>query len=116
MDPLLAQAAVVWVPSLADSGFGVALQAMAAGRPVVASRWPALAELVVDGETGYLVQPGSKIELAQKTRRLLGDAGLRAAWELPAAAGLKRFFRQADLPQVGSALQRGCGLTYSRTE
>ncbi len=105
MDPLLAQAAVVWVPSLADSGFGVALQAMAAGRPVVASRWPALAELVVDGETGYLVQPGSKIELAQKTRRLLGDAGLRRRL---GAAGRRRAEEIFSPGGFTASWQRAC--------
>ena len=77
MGAILAAASLVWVPSLADSGAGIALEAMAAGRPVIASRWPALAEVVVNDETGYLVEPGSKIDLAQKTRQLLGDAGLR---------------------------------------
>jgi glycosyltransferase involved in cell wall biosynthesis len=74
---LLAGAAVVWVPSLTDSGAGLALEAMAAGRAVVASRWPGLAQVVVDGETGFLVEPGSKVELARQTRGLLDNAGLR---------------------------------------
>jgi glycosyltransferase involved in cell wall biosynthesis len=72
---LLASAAVVWVPSLADTGTGVALEAMAAGRPVVASRW--LAEWVADGETGFVVDPGDKVGLARQTRVLLEDAALR---------------------------------------
>jgi len=74
---LLAQAVVVWVPSLVDTGAGVALDAMAAGLPVVASRWPALAELVIDGQTGFLVEPGNKMDLARQTRRLLDDPALR---------------------------------------
>jgi glycosyltransferase involved in cell wall biosynthesis len=73
---LLRTAAVVWVPSRVDSGARVALEAMAAGRPVIASRWPALAEAVVDGETGWLIEPGDKMALAQKTRRLLDDPQL----------------------------------------
>jgi glycosyltransferase involved in cell wall biosynthesis len=75
--PRLAQASVVWVPSLTDSGARAVLEAMAAGLPVVASRWPGLAELVVDGETGFLVEPGNKMDLARQTRRLLEDADLR---------------------------------------
>ncbi|MCI0455573.1 MAG: glycosyltransferase [Gemmataceae bacterium] len=73
---LMASAEMVWVPSLADGGVGSALEAMAAGRPVVASRLPALAEVVLDGETGLLVPPGDKIELARQTRRLLNDPAL----------------------------------------
>jgi glycosyltransferase involved in cell wall biosynthesis len=76
---LLKSAAMVWIPSRADTGASVALEAMAAGRPVIASRWPALAEVVVDGETGWLIEPGNKMELAQKSRRLLDDPCLRRA-------------------------------------
>jgi glycosyltransferase involved in cell wall biosynthesis len=76
---LLRSAAMVWIPSRADTGASVALEAMAAGRPVIASRWPALAEVVVDGETGWLIEPGNKMELAQKSRRLLDDPCLRRA-------------------------------------
>jgi glycosyltransferase involved in cell wall biosynthesis len=97
LGPLLERADVVWVPSLADRGHGAALEAMSAGRPVVASRWPGLAEVVADGETGYLVEPGSKAALARATyslfrdaeaRRRLGEAGRRRAAEHFGSAGL----------------------------
>ncbi len=75
--PLLQRAEVVWVPSLTGGGGGAALEAMAAGRPVVASRCPDLAEVVADGETGFLVAPDDKAALARQTRSLLDDADLR---------------------------------------
>ncbi len=74
---LLAQAEVVWVPSRAVGGIQVALEAMAVGRPVIASRLPGLAEVVADGETGVLVPPGDKVALARQTRLLLGEDQLR---------------------------------------
>jgi len=41
-----------------SEGFGqVVIEAMAAGKPVVASRIPPLTEIVVDGETGLLAEP-----------------------------------------------------------
>jgi glycosyltransferase involved in cell wall biosynthesis len=64
---------VVWIPSLRRGGVNVALEAMAAGRPIVASRLPALAEIVKDGVTGLLVAPGDKVALARTTRLLLDD-------------------------------------------
>jgi glycosyltransferase involved in cell wall biosynthesis len=70
---LLGHAEVVWVPSRKHGGVNVALEAMAAGRPVVASRLPALAEVLSDGKTGFLIDPGDKMALARKTRWLLHD-------------------------------------------
>jgi L-malate glycosyltransferase len=56
---------VVAVPSIFE-GFGlVAAEAMAAGKPVVASNVDGLAELVEDGETGLLVPPGDSAMLAK---------------------------------------------------
>jgi glycosyltransferase involved in cell wall biosynthesis len=74
---ILSQAQVVWVPSVARGGSNVALEAMAAGRPVVAGRVPELAEIVVDGETGFVVSSGDKVALARRTRMLLADSDLR---------------------------------------
>jgi glycosyltransferase involved in cell wall biosynthesis len=97
LGPLLGRADVVWVPSLADRGHGAALEAMSAGRPVVASRWPGLAEVVAEGETGHLVEPDNKAALARAThpllenlesRRRLGEAGRRRATEHFPPAGL----------------------------
>ena len=50
---------------------------MEAGRPVVASRIGGLADLVVDGETGFLVPPGDSEKLGQAIARLLAEPDLR---------------------------------------
>jgi glycosyltransferase involved in cell wall biosynthesis len=70
---LLGLGEVVWVPSRRFGGVNVALEAMSSGRPVVATRLPALAEIVTDGEAGFLIDPGDKVALARKTRSLLED-------------------------------------------
>ena len=70
---LMAHADAVWIPSRRCSGINVALEAMAAGRPVVASRLPALADIVRDGETGFLIDPGDQPALARQTRKLFDD-------------------------------------------
>jgi glycosyltransferase involved in cell wall biosynthesis len=74
--PLLSRAEVVWAPGRMEVGTDVVLEAMAAGRPVIASHWPRLAELVQDGQTGFLIPPGDKTTLAQKTHALLTDQAL----------------------------------------
>jgi D-inositol-3-phosphate glycosyltransferase len=70
---LLAHADVVWVPSRSECGRQVLLEAMGAGRPVVASALPGLAALVSDGVTGLLTPPGDPPTLARQTRRLFDD-------------------------------------------
>jgi glycosyltransferase involved in cell wall biosynthesis len=69
---LLRHAAAVWVTSDAD-GLNLALQTMAAGRPVVAWNSPDMAEIIKDGATGLLVSPGDRVQLAARTHAILRD-------------------------------------------
>lgn len=55
------------------------MEAMAAGKPVVATRLGGLPELVADGVNGFLVDPGNDAALANAMRRLAGDPALRDA-------------------------------------
>jgi glycosyltransferase involved in cell wall biosynthesis len=74
---LYERAAVVVCPSRRE-GFGVVCaEAMAHGRPVVATAVGGLRDLVVDGETGLLVPPGDVPALRAALERLLGDGELR---------------------------------------
>jgi starch synthase len=52
------------------------LEAMASGTPVVASRVGGLAEVVQDGETGFLVPSGDVGALRERLEQVLGDPGL----------------------------------------
>ena len=72
------RAAVVCVSSRRE-GYGmVAREAMAYGRPVVATAVGGLVDAVADGETGLLVPPGDVDALRSAVVRLLEDPGLRA--------------------------------------
>lgn len=67
------------LPSLWE-GFGlVLLEAMAAGKPVVASRVSAIPEIVADGVTGLLVPPMDSVALAEALTQLLQDERLRSS-------------------------------------
>jgi glycosyltransferase involved in cell wall biosynthesis len=70
----------------------VAIEAMASGTPVVASRVGGLAEVVEDGVTGFLVPPGDVPSLNDRLALLLGDsARARRMGEAARARMLERF-------------------------
>lgn len=74
---LLAACDVFVLPSRRE-GLGVAaLEAMAVGRPVVASNVGGLGEAVVDERTGLLVPPDDAQALAQAVRRVTSESALR---------------------------------------
>ena len=102
--PWLHAAELAWVPSRAGGGVNAALEAMAAGKPVIATRLPALAEIVIDGEVGCLVPPGDKTELARQTRfpaqRRRPPPGLRRG--RPAAHGGAFLRRTANTAVCGA--------------
>ena len=75
--PFLRSADVVAIPSRQEGQGIVALEAMAARKPVVASRVGGLAETLVENETGLLVPPANPAELALALVSLLKDSGRR---------------------------------------
>jgi len=79
IEPLLPGVAVSVAPSLVREGFGmVVIEAMAAGKPVIASRIGGMAELLEDGEDGFYVEPADVDGLAEQIGRVVSDPKLRA--------------------------------------
>jgi glycosyltransferase involved in cell wall biosynthesis len=78
----------VFAMSSVTEGLGTSLlDAMACGRPTVATTAGGIPEVVVDGETGLLVPPRDHAAMAHAIVRLLSDEGLRRRM---GAAGLAR--------------------------
>jgi glycosyltransferase involved in cell wall biosynthesis len=78
MPALYRRCAMSAAPSLYDNFPNVCLEAMACGKPLVASAVGGIPEMVKDGETGLLVPPSDPSALAGAICRLLGDERLRA--------------------------------------
>lgn len=72
------ECALLALPSAVETAPIVILEAMAAGKPIVATRVGGVPDLVEDHVTGFLVAPGDVDSLAERIVRLLKDGNLRA--------------------------------------
>lgn len=88
------------VPSVWAEPFGlVVLEAMSVGRPVIASRTGGIIDLVADGETGLLVQPGDPLALQQAIEQLLAAPDLRSRMGQAAQRRFSEFQVSALVPR-----------------
>jgi glycosyltransferase involved in cell wall biosynthesis len=84
--------------------FGIVLlEAMATGRPVVASSLPGVRTVAVERVNGLLAEPGNADDLAAKLRALLDDPLLRARM---GAAGRRLVEQQYTWPRIGARLEQ----------
>jgi glycosyltransferase involved in cell wall biosynthesis len=97
------QSLFVVVPSISEEAFGlVALEAMAAGRAVIASRIGGLKEVVSNGETGLLVEPGDIAALTAAMTTLIEDAELRDRLGQNGRIAAAQFGEAQVVPQIES--------------
>ena len=68
--PIIAGAKLVVLPSLIDNLPNACLEAMALGKPVVGTIGASFDELIIDGETGFLVPPDNVEALSVKIDRV----------------------------------------------
>jgi glycosyltransferase involved in cell wall biosynthesis len=71
------------------------LEAMASGRPVVATTTGGVVDMIMDGENGLLVPPGDESRLAETMARLLNDPDLRVRLAAGARERAERFTASA---------------------
>jgi glycosyltransferase involved in cell wall biosynthesis len=96
--PAYAAADVLVLPSAQPEPFaGVVLEAMAMGKPVIATAIGGSLDQVVDGRTGFLIPPADPAALAEKIRVLMQDAGLRQAMGAAATERIRTQFAVQNL-------------------
>lgn len=111
LNRLYHESSVFVMPSTGE-GFGfVFLEAMAHGLPVVAGNADATPEVVVDGQTGFLVDPYSENEITDALAALLSDPAL---WARMGQAGRERVAREFSYEAFSSGLLAILG--FSRTD
>ena len=100
---LLANAGLFVLSSVSEGVPLTLLEAMACGLPVVATRVGGIPEVVVDAETGTLVQPGDPVALAAAIVRLVADDERSRQM---GAAGRRRVERLFEIRQMVAAYER----------
>lgn len=104
---LMACADLLLLPSQSESFGLVALEAMAAGVPVVASRTGGLPEVVEDGATGFLRPIGATEEMAEAAVGLLRDPARWAEFSRAArVVARERFGTEVIVPQYERYYER----------
>jgi glycosyltransferase involved in cell wall biosynthesis len=96
-----AASAVAVAPSRWQEPLGlVAIEAMAAGTPVVVTRVGALPEVVTDHVTGLVVEPGDAGALARALDRIVSDPALQRAYGAAGRARARNYTASAIIPRV----------------
>lgn len=100
-------ARVLVLPSLRDEGMpNAVMEAMARGIPVIASRNAGTPDLVEDGETGFLVDPGDARAIARAIRRIADDDELRERLSRNCLREVERYQWPNVLPIMEEELRR----------
>jgi glycosyltransferase involved in cell wall biosynthesis len=93
---------IVVLPSLWEGMPNVLLEAMAAGRPIVATNLPGIEEMVQDGTSAVLCEPGRSGALADAIMRLMDDPDLACRLARTAQQDVRRRF---DIARTVAATQ-----------
>ena len=100
---LMAACDIIVLPAPAEPFGLVLIEAMALGKPVIAAAAGGPLEIVADGETGLLFEPGNAESLSSAIRRLLADPDLRRRMGI---AGRKRYAQKFTARRMAENMQK----------
>jgi N-acetyl-alpha-D-glucosaminyl L-malate synthase BshA len=106
MEEILAVADLFLLTSEYESFGLAALEAMAAGVPVISTNAGGLPEIAVQGETGFLADVGDIETMSQRAIQILGDNEVLAGFKANALAHAKLFDIQNIVPQYEALYNR----------
>jgi glycosyltransferase involved in cell wall biosynthesis len=89
--------------------FPVALmEGMAMGLPAIGTRWAGIPDLIIDGETGLLIEPGNVFDLVRAIEQLICNPALTMAMGRQAKERVHQLFDARILGQTMSTLYGQC--------
>ena len=106
MEDILAIADLFLLPSEYESFGLAALEAMAAGVPLISTQVGGLPEINISGQTGYLSRVGDIEDMSRHAIRILEDDAILKGFRIHAAAQAKKFDIHSIVPQYEELYNR----------
>lgn len=107
----LGRCSIALMPSICpDACPTVAMEAMMMGQPIIASRIGGLPDIVIDGETGFLVPPGDPQALREAVQCLLDDPVRRERMGTMAKQRVVAFQAKTVVPRIEQVYHEVLGI------
>ena len=90
------------------AGITCLMEAMAMGKPVIATRVGGIPDIIVDGENGLLVPPGDALALRQAMQRLVNTPQLREQMGAASLRSVAEFQAKSVVSRIEAIYQRLC--------
>jgi glycosyltransferase involved in cell wall biosynthesis len=84
------------------------MEGMAMGLPAIGTRWAGIPDLIIDGETGLLIEPGNVLDLVRAIEQLIANPALAVAMGRRAKERVHRLFDARILGQTMNTLYGQC--------